>query len=894
MARLKLDAPKGDGSKPGEPRDKSADAVKARRWKRELQIAGKREKEYRKNGEKIIKRYDGEEKKRNRYNILWSNTDVMSPAIFNSAPEPDVRRRFRDSDPLGRAVGQVLERSLSVMCDGDMTVDSLKADVLDALLPGRGVSRIRYVPVLNDDAEDLDPEKREEDRDDDGDPGAPAVDSSLPSEPGEGSYTEVEFEQIILEHVDWRDFRHGFGRVWPEVPWVGFRHKLSRRDWIKKFGRTRIDELKFAVPTDEEGKRDPEHDQETAKLAECWEIWDKDGTEVFFITEQIDQCFYPLDNEDGEPPLQLEGFFPCPKPLMLIERVGSLVPTPLFHMYEEQANELDKLSLRIDKIVAALKVRGIYDSTMKELKDLLSSDDNDLTPVQNAQKYIAAGGLEKAITWMPIEAAVAALSALYDARERQLKIIDQLLGISDIVRGVTDPDETLGAQQMKGGYFSIRLWRYQQEVKRYGRDLLRLAASAMAQMFSAETFEAMTDLHFPDAATKAAAQFQLSRPAMPPQPLALPAPAGAQGPPPGQPPMPGGPPPPGSPQPPPMPQPGQPPMAPHPGGPMTAPPQTGPDPKLLAILRMPTWDDILGLMRSPSMRQFRTDVESDSMIAGTIQSDMSALSQVLEAIIKFLEGIAPIVQSGSLPIDSAKELVLAIIRRAKLGTAVEDAFEKMTAPKPPQQPQDAQIQKAQIDAQSREKIAALEQQSKEKMQQLDLQHQQALEGIKAQAAAAAAHADHQREMARGGADSQNQAAQAQADKAHEQQLETIKQNAETQRRAAELAQQQSQAELDARTKIEVANIQAAASLKQQSLQQAHEADMAAQAASAELGQRQADDQRRQQDDAKRAQDSGAQTDHVKALTEHVGRLVESLGKPRTVVRDGTGKMIGVQ
>ena len=63
MARLKLDKPKGDGVKKGDSSDKSAGAVKARRWKKELQVAGKREEEYRKNGIKIVKRYDGEEEK---------------------------------------------------------------------------------------------------------------------------------------------------------------------------------------------------------------------------------------------------------------------------------------------------------------------------------------------------------------------------------------------------------------------------------------------------------------------------------------------------------------------------------------------------------------------------------------------------------------------------------------------------------------------------------------------------------------------------------------------------------------------------------------------------------------------------------------------------------------
>src|SRR5690242_13784800 len=111
--------------------------LRCRRWQRELDIAGKREKDYRSYGEKVIKRYRAEEKRKNSFNVLWSNTEVLRPAIYNSKPQPDVRRRFKDTDPLGKAVGEVLERSLFVMIDGDSTDASIKNDVLDALLPGR-------------------------------------------------------------------------------------------------------------------------------------------------------------------------------------------------------------------------------------------------------------------------------------------------------------------------------------------------------------------------------------------------------------------------------------------------------------------------------------------------------------------------------------------------------------------------------------------------------------------------------------------------------------------------------------------------------------------------------------------------------------------------------------
>jgi hypothetical protein len=639
----------------------------ARRWKKELQLAKKREDNWQTEADKIVKRYRGDEIKKNRFNVLWSNTEILRPAIYNSRPNPDVRRRFRDADPLGKAVAEVLERSLMVFVDGDETDDALKNDVLDGLLPGRGVSRIRYVPVIsstpaaNDDEDDGPGEDDEDD------------------EPDE----EVESEYVCTEHVDWRDFRHGYGRVWPEVPWVSFRHKLTRSDAEGKFGKDVLGDVQFTTPETDDAKK-PEEVAETQKVAEFWEIWDKLGSRVFFTQDALETLLFPLANPEGDPPLDFPEFFPCPRPLTIVENNGSLLPIPIFRLYEQQADELDRISARIDKLVNGMRLRGVYDSRLSELADLLAKDDNELTPVKNAQAWLD-GGLDKAITWMPVEKAAGVLQSLYEARDRQKAIIDEILGISDIIRGATDPNETLGAQELKSNYGSVRLQRMQKEVQRYARDLLRLAASAMAQKFSQETFAKMTELNFPTAAQKQMMQMQQQQQAMMQSQPQAPMQPGV-----------------GS--------------APGPGPGPTAAPPINP-----ALLQMPSWEDVIGVMRSEKRQQYRIDVETDSTIAGTLSSDMQGLSQVLQSVSTTITGLAPLVQDGALPIDAAKELVMAVIRRSRLGNAVEDAFDKMQAPKPPPDPNAAKAQAAtaaaQISAQSDEKIASMKAQSDQAIKQ---------------------------------------------------------------------------------------------------------------------------------------------------------------------------------
>ena len=66
--------------------------------------------------EKILKRYrsdDASKSKAAKFNILWSNVNALVPATFARLPKPDVSRRYKDNDPVGRVASSILERILS-------------------------------------------------------------------------------------------------------------------------------------------------------------------------------------------------------------------------------------------------------------------------------------------------------------------------------------------------------------------------------------------------------------------------------------------------------------------------------------------------------------------------------------------------------------------------------------------------------------------------------------------------------------------------------------------------------------------------------------------------------------------------------------------------------------
>jgi hypothetical protein len=126
------------------PRRKSAQW-----WLGEIDAACKRDKDYLTEGRRVIDIYSGRKKDLIPFNILFSNTETYLPAFYSAVPRPVVDRRYKDADPIGKAAAEAGERGLAFLLDTDLegyeTFDeAMNCAVLDALLPGRGVTAIEY------------------------------------------------------------------------------------------------------------------------------------------------------------------------------------------------------------------------------------------------------------------------------------------------------------------------------------------------------------------------------------------------------------------------------------------------------------------------------------------------------------------------------------------------------------------------------------------------------------------------------------------------------------------------------------------------------------------------------------------------------------------------------
>lgn len=634
------------------------------RWFKELEAARQREADFRKNGLRILELYDGTKADETPFNILYSNTETLHPALYSAIPRPVVQRRFKDDDPLGKAAAQAGQRGLEFMLDTnvdqyDTFDDSMKAAALDALLPGRAVTSIKY----DNDA----PEASEE-------PGE--TDVPTPVMP--------KYETVCTEPRYWDRVLFGYAKRWSQVPWVAYRDYIDKEEATRLFTKEIADKLVYTEGEPEgdgkgEKKAKDEAHQGERKTCCIYQIWDKDGGKmVRYVSEAYKEDYLKVE----EDPLGLTGFFNCPKPLQFLQKTHSLVPTALYVLYESQAKELNELTQRIKHVTKAIKARGIYDSELgADLAKLMEASDNELVPADKSSSLAAEKGLQNAIWFMPIQELIVTLGQLYQAREACKQVIYEITGISDILRGATKASETLGAQEIKTQWGTLRLKRAQKEVARYARDLCRLMLELAASKFSEETWAKMTGLPFllsskyneltalAQALQQEVARIQAIQP--PPQPQ-----------------MPGP-----TPQPPPV------------------PPQVQQLQQIQQQLQAPQWSQVLALLKNDLARAYRIDIETNSTVEPEAAEDQKNIMDVLTAVSQVLQGLGPLVINGSLPFEAAQTILLSIVRRYRFGSEIEDPIKAMQPPKPQDdgkgaELQQAHMQMAQMQAQLQQKDAA--------------------------------------------------------------------------------------------------------------------------------------------------------------------------------------------
>ncbi|ANL34104.1 hypothetical protein [Rhizobium phaseoli] len=641
-------------------------------WQQELERAQRYFKSWVDRCTKIEKIYlqqqaDQTSAAKRRFPMLWANTSVLQPAVYARVPQPIVERRFKDSQPVARMASELVERNLAFTAD-DADLDSVMRAVRDDfLLCARGTVWLRYEADFEPIDMGVEPS----------DSAGSGFQSGGMGDNGGPALEQIADERVCMDYVHWSDFLHSPARRWKDVTWVARRVPMTDEEFDKRFPQGRAS-LAANGGGSNHGTNSTERAQNEGKT-NVWEIWCKTEDYTVWIAEGS-----PVALEVSEPPLTLTRFFPCPRPAFGTLSTSSLIPVPDYVYYQQQCDEIDLLTKRINKLTDQLRLKIFYPSGDGSVspaieKAMRPENDTVMVPIPEWAAFTDKGG-SKAIVTLPIDDVQKVIVACIEARKQLIEDVYQITGISDIVRGDTQASETATAQRIKSQWGSIRIRDRQAELARFARDIVNIAGEIICDQFQPETLMLVSGIQLPTAAQKQQVEMQMQQQQM----MAQQAAARAQ-------------------------QMGQP-------APPPQPPQLPPE--IQQMMQQPTIDEVVQLLRNDSVRGFRIDIETDSTIEPDEDAEKQRRMEFVEMVGGFMQQAGAIAQQTPMLVPVMVETLLFAARGFRAGRQLENTLEQVgaqlsqaaTAPKPPPEPTPEQminLKTAQVKAGAEERKAQL-------------------------------------------------------------------------------------------------------------------------------------------------------------------------------------------
>lgn len=443
----------------------------AQRWATEIESSQKFLRKFHDAGDKIVKRYLDERgdttmgEGASKVNLFWSTVQVLLAQLYTKPPKADVSRTYFDADDdQARVAASILQRILNKGGDDALEQEnSFKLAIEDFLTVGLGQVWVRY---------ELETEQVEME----------GVPDPMTGELMQNVVEQVKEEDACVDYVHWKDFFYSPARTWNEVRWVARRVYMTKDALTQRFGEKIAQEVPLIQRKGRQGQSGPVSFDPWDK-AEVYEIWCKEHKAVYWYSPG---CSVILDYKPDT--LELDDFFPCPRPLVANVTTTKLIPRAMYIMAQDQFEELDEINTRITWLTRAAKVVGVYDKNAEGVNRMLSQgSENQLIPVDNWAMFAEGGGIKGRVDFMPIDQVVNAIEKLRVYRQDKVQQIYEVLGISDIMRGNTRASETASAQQIKAQFGSARLQLQQVYVSDWAASAMRKRAEIICDLWQPQS-----------------------------------------------------------------------------------------------------------------------------------------------------------------------------------------------------------------------------------------------------------------------------------------------------------------------------------------------------------------------------------------------------------------------
>jgi hypothetical protein len=453
------------------PKESADDSRIVKRWLARIEREKKAHEDFRDEAEYAFEVYDDTDDEI-IYPLLWSVVQIQSAACYSSVPVPDIRTRSTTSNQVHRDAALVMQRALEFYVDQTEFDSDMKRVVNDWLVTGLGVPRVKIDATIVDQPV-MDPMT-----------GEPQIDPETFAPMSEPLITD---QLVRIEHHPWDRFGWEPTTNWAHVEWIYFEHHLTRAEIRRRWGED------VNVPTEEERKHKARR-KSGQKLYVVYEIWCKRKREVIIIAEGNEEPLEVIDD-----PLGLVGFFPCPPPLMLNCKYDETIPKPDYSFIEELDEEIQRLYKRSKVLTEQVKPFSFHDASIVELESMSEVRDGDSVPVTDLQaRFGDSADLRRLILFHPMQEKVAALAEVTKQLQMKRQHVDDILGISDILRGSANPQDGQETQKIKERWAGIRLRPKQVAVQHMIRGLFRIMSELTVEHVTRENLAGMTQVMITD------------------------------------------------------------------------------------------------------------------------------------------------------------------------------------------------------------------------------------------------------------------------------------------------------------------------------------------------------------------------------------------------------------
>lgn len=446
----------------------------------------------------------GEQPRFNVYPLWWSSIKTLQPAYYSRTPVPVGHVRFNLNDPVARTGAQIAERLAAYGLETSPFDVVMQDVVMDFLVSDWGITRVHL------EGEEKERERRialqQSGEDEYREEGASEAYLGEVMRDAEGffyntmeKYTEnnrcypvhVPYDEVLMTPA---------AKCWEEVDEIAYRFCYSKAEAMAMFPDIPEEELPLRTRGQKKDPYEYEEEDEDKQLkeefVEGWEIWHKPTKRVRWVSMDYHKGLL----KEVDDPYKLKGFFPSPPPLIGTKRRKKMYGRPAFQYLKPLLAETHECMERVFKLFKAVRRRAIVDASLREdFEPLIAElDESEYLFVQGMQGIIERGGLANLIQQLPVGELSGALAELANLLAMFENKFNELFGLPDIMRGVSDPLETAKAQEIKSFSASNRFRFQMNQVAEHARCVLELLVDLKLNAYPTEHLARICGYQFLD------------------------------------------------------------------------------------------------------------------------------------------------------------------------------------------------------------------------------------------------------------------------------------------------------------------------------------------------------------------------------------------------------------